>query len=207
MRSHAKFSAVRTSADLGQPLAVRRQRSKIQLASHPAVPVLPETLVQLDLLLGKSALDLEEISQLILTDVGATLQVFRSAYNSGTSGASRVNRISDCIVHLGKARMQAAFPAVISRHQAPLRALWERARLAAEVSELLAPRMSCVSPERAYLAGLLHEIGRVPAALGWCPDHLSSCDSFTLGCAMIKEWRLPVFFQPSLLASPDELHS
>jgi hypothetical protein len=211
MLSHVEFNAVRTSVGCGRPFPVRPQRSKMPLASHPAVPVLPVTLAQLDLLLGKSTLDLEEISQLILTDIGATLQVFQSTYNSGASGTWRIHRISDCIVHLGKARMQrqlqTSLSAVIARHEYSVRDLWDRSRATAELSQFLAQQVSGVSPDRAYLAGLFHEVARMPAALGWSSNRIELCDPFRLGCAMIKEWRLPAFLTSSLMTAPEELRS
>ena len=45
----------------------------------PAVPVMPETLLLLDLVAQEPTVDLRGMSQLVLDDMGATLQILRLA--------------------------------------------------------------------------------------------------------------------------------
>jgi HDOD domain len=211
MLSHTELNVVRFAAGRGQPSAVRGRRLPALLGSHPVVPVLPVTLAQLDLLLSRPALDLEEISETILTDVGATLQIFRTAATTVAVTGWRARRISECVVHLGQKRLQGAleswFPAVSMLHDEAAKGVWERAKLTAKISMLLARQVPELPPESAYLAGLLHEVGRLPAILGWYSEALDLGDPFTVGCAVIREWGLPTFLESSFLVSPTELRS
>ena len=211
MFSYTYSKPVRALLGQGRPFAIRRQRSKMPLASHLAVPILPATLAQLDLLLGQTVPDLAEVSRSILTDMGATLHVFRCARICGVVEGWRASRISDCVVQLGKTRLQkqlrTVFSAVASRHDNSAKELLERARLTAEMSRFLAKEVSCVSPERAYLAGLVYEVGRTPVALGWHCDLSDRCDPSNMGRAMIKEWGLPAFLEPTLPSGPHGLRS
>jgi HDOD domain len=205
MLTHTEFNVPRNSANGGRSFNLHRRRRACSLCLFPAIPVLPGTLVRLELLLDRPTLDLDEISETILTDMGATLQVFRTAASTVTAKHWRVDRVSDCVLLLGRAQLQKAlqsvFPVAGSSRYDAARELWERARLTAEVSMFLARRVPELLSESAYLAGLLHEVCLIPATLGWCAGRSDLSGSITTGRAVFKEWRLPAFLEPTLLTA------
>ena len=52
---------------------------QVAAGSDPAIPIMQETLLLLDLAAQESSVDLREMSQLVLDDLGATLQILRLA--------------------------------------------------------------------------------------------------------------------------------
>ena len=62
----------------------------------------------------------------------------------------------------------------------------------------MASRFAGISPEQAHLAGLLHEIGRLPALLGWGVPNLDLGNTTAVGRALLREWQLPAYLAPTL---------
>lgn len=172
---------------------------------HLAVPVLPATRLHMDLLLRQPALNLQAILGVILSDVGATLQVWRKASRSGKIGERRTGRIEDCVFQLGRNGLRHATASTFStaggQCTQAARELWTRARLTAEFSSTIAVRVPKIDPSEAYLAGLLHEAGRIPALLNWISNEIDVNDVSAVGHAIAGDWELPRFVGPTLLLS------
>lgn len=159
----------------------------------PAVPALPETLLLMELKTQEFSVDLREMSSLVLSDLGATLQILRLAASESDSVEERPVRIEDCISSLG---MQTCLAAV--GQQAVLTSLWHRelpevwahAREVARACRAAAPAAGVRSDE-AYLVGLLHAIGSLPQLLGWrrSPSHLK--DPARAAVLLSEQWLLP----------------
>jgi len=136
----------------------------------PAVPVLPETLLRMELCSQEFSVDLGEISFLVLSDLGATLQILRLAAREREDTEERPARIEDCISGLG---MQACLAAVgqqavlAETWHRELPELWAHAREVAQACRTVAAVVGGVHPEEAYLVGLTHALGALPALLGW----------------------------------------
>ena len=178
---------------------------------HPAVPILPATRLQMDLLLGQPVLDLDAILEVILSDVGATLQAWREASRTGKSGERRTRRIEDCVIHLGRNGLRHAttstFPMAGGQRNQAARELWTRARLTAEFTRTIAGRVPKINPSDAYLAGLLHEAGRIPALLGWSLNEIDVNDVAAVGRAIAEDWQLPASVGRTLLLSSGSLQA
>ncbi len=136
------------------------------------IPALGGTLVQLELLLLKSRrFDLEEVTRLVRSDVGLAIQVLRHAQSDAFGGEERW-QLSDCIVHLGPRLMEVARPLCCWAENrqaafAQAEAFWTHAKLVANVAERAAsyfPELN-VNPEKAYIAGLFHNLKRLPEIL------------------------------------------
>jgi hypothetical protein len=158
----------------------------------PDTPVMPETLLLLDLMVQETCVDLRRMSQLVLADVGATLQILRLAGRHYGMAEDRPNRVEDCISDLGlRACLKAVSAQTISRHgrQNEVAAFWEHSRDVASHAKLVAQDMQEIDPEEAYLAGLLHAIGSLPALLGW--KDASVADPALAGVRLAKRWSLP----------------
>ena len=170
-------------------------RQPLQVAASPDLPdtpVMPETLLLLDLMVQETCVDLRRMSQLVLADVGATLQILRLAGRHYGTAEDRPTRIEDCISDLGlRACLKAVSAQTLSRHgrQNELAAFWEHSRDVASHARLVAQDMPDVDPEAAYLAGLLHGIGALPALLGWKDSGVT--DPALAGVRLAKRWSLP----------------
>ena len=168
----------------------------------PPLPVSPAVLLQLDLLLGQRSLDVEAIADVILADVGATLQVFRSSALLKRDSGERPTRIEDCIGWIGPRKLRQAIapkgPKRAAHATRPVVTLWQRARLTAEIANTLSRRFAGMNPASAYLAGLLHEAGRVPAVLAWQVERVDLHDMVGIGRRLAHEWSFPAFVESTL---------
>jgi hypothetical protein len=153
------------------------------------VPVMSATVLALDSLLNDQCVDLQRAAQLILSDVGATIQILLLVGKECDGTAQRLSRMGDCLANLevgtwyGAIAAAPTFPA--DRQHTALTAMWKHCRLVAQYAQLVAESLDGVSPEDAYLVGLLHEVDAIPSALGWPSGDTSAW------CAI--EGSLPLF--------------
>lgn len=157
------------------------------------VPVMLATVLGLDLLLREPCIDLRKASDLVLSDVGATLQVLRLIGREFDFAMGGPSRMGDCLasldVHAWFGAMSARAFASDSEHEATT-ALWKHCRLVAQYAQLVAESLDGVCPEDAYLVGLLHEAGAIPALLGWPIGNSNTSDP---DAQLAMEGSLPLF--------------
>jgi HD-like signal output (HDOD) protein len=154
---------------------------------------MPDTLLLLDLMVQETCVDLHRMSQLVLADVGATLQILRLAGRHYGTAEERPVRISDCISDLGlRACLKVVSAQTISRHgrQNELADFWEHSREIARHAKVVAQDILEIDPEEAYLTGLLHGIGFLPGLLQWKDSGVT--DPALAGVRLAKRWSLPV---------------
>jgi hypothetical protein len=172
------------------------QLSPLQLIDNlPDVPSLPETLLQMELKLYDFSVDLQEVSQLVLSDLGATLQILRLASREYGVSEGRPVRIEDCISGLGlEACLEAAGQRTIlsdDRHRSMFE-FWAHANDIAQAARTIAlASASAVHPEEARLVGLCHALGTIPIVLGWERGDRIVDDWTTRAIRMAERWSLP----------------
>ena len=162
----------------------------------PDVPALPETLLQMELRLHEFSIDLHELSQLVLSDLGATLQIMRLAARECGAADARPGRIEDCISHLGPdvCLRVAGRRTVLSeaRHRGVIE-VWAHAREVAQLCRKIAGATDgWIHPEEAYLAGLTHSLGVLPEILGWHWPHNAASGWAAKGQKLTEIWSLPL---------------
>lgn len=157
----------------------------------PSLPIMSATRLQLDLLLSDSAIDLKGVAQVILADAGATLQILRLVGEEFPNDDDRPKRIEDCIVSLSMERCYETVCASQIPHSGPHVAEWQRCRRIAECVCELATGIDGLSPEQAYLVGLLSRLGTFPQLLGWKHESSMSDESQALGVMLAYHWHLP----------------
>ena len=158
----------------------------------PDVPVLPETLLLLDLMVQETCVDLRQMSGLVLADLGATLQILRLAGREYGTADDRPVRIADCISDLGLRPCLTSVSSQPIGHQEQMlevAKLWAHSREIASCSKLVAETMPEVDPEEAYMVGLMHALGLLPRLLGWRVS--SATDEALTGFWLAKRWSLP----------------
>ena len=167
----------------------------------PGVPALPDTLLALEVLLLEHVVDLHTISQVILGDLGATLQVLRLAGCEYGNAPDRPLRIQDCISDLG---LQRCFEAIgrggpVSRHyRRSLSEIWRHSREIAGRTCMIAAEADCgIRPDEAWIAGLLHSIGILPDLLDW-KGIQSNLDQTAVALTLADRWCLPSVVKDAL---------
>jgi hypothetical protein len=162
------------------------------------VPVMSATVLGLDMLLQEPFVDLHKVSELILSDVGATIQILRLIGKEYDNAAERPSRIGECIANLDVATWFGAISArtfVDDWEHSATTAVWKHCRLIAQYAQLVAESMEDISPDDAYLVGLLHGVGTIPAALGWPFSGGAGQDQ---GVLIAMEESLPLFVRAAL---------
>ena len=158
----------------------------------PGIPVLTKTLLLLELMVQERCVDLRQMSQLVLSDLGAALQILRLAGWEYGNAEDRPLRMEDCISDLGLEACLKAVSAQILAHDGRQHAIadfWDHSREIAQHSVQIAKQMLNVNPEEAYLAGLLHTIGLLPELLGWRES--GETDAALVGLRFATRWSLP----------------
>jgi len=178
---------------LGRGKLVELQPLQVGFAQDlPDIPVLPKTLLLLELMVQESCVDLREFSQLVLTDLGAALQILRLAGRVYGNTEDRPTRMVDCIADLGlDACLQAVSAQSLVRDKRldAIVQLWDHSREIAQHCKYVADLMLKVNPEEAYLTGLLHAIGLLPDLLEW--KDCGTIGSALVGLRFAKRWFLP----------------
>jgi HDOD domain len=158
------------------------------------VAVMKETLLLVELETQGFRVDLRAMSKLVLSDLGATLQILRLAGREYGDAEGRPVRVEGCIADLG---VQACMDAM-SAHLMPrdLRSpavteLWRHSRDIAGHTQHLAEQTADVDPDQAYLVGLCHSIGSLPGVLGFEGKTRQEADSARMGLELAREWSLP----------------
>jgi len=170
---------------------------------RPTLPVLPVTLLQLDLLSAQRAPEPQTVRDVVLSDLGAVLQLFRTSAAAASHADRDANRVLGLVARFGPRKLRLELASkdrpFASRTDLAIAALWQRARLTAEIARLLSLRFSDIDPGQAYLSGLMHEVGRVPSVVSWPAEGMDLSDVAAIGRQLVHEWRLPSFVAPTLL--------
>ena len=156
----------------------------------PDVPIMLATRLQLELLLQEPVLDLRAVSEVILEDLGATLQILRLVGEEYAVEQERPIRIEDCIASLNaETWFEVVSRATLVQNSRVLRA-WQHARRIGQLAEQLAGQEDGLRPGEGQLVGLLHEVGKLPQLLGWQTDAEDREDR-ALGALLAEHWHLP----------------
>lgn len=139
------------------------------------VPVMLATVFGLDMLLQEPNIDLRMVSELVLSDVGATIQTLRLVRREYETAAERPNRMCECIAGLDASLWFETLSTrtfVGDKAHSAVTAVWKHCRSVAQCARFVAESMDDITPDDAYMVGLLHGIGAIPAALNWPESQL-----------------------------------
>jgi hypothetical protein len=113
---------------------------------------------------------LQKASELVLSDIGATIQTLRLIGRDYDFATELPYRMGDCIASLDLGTWFCAMSArtfAFEGQRSAATAFWKHGRLIAQYAQLVAESLDRFSAEDAYLVGLLHEVGAIPKVLGW----------------------------------------
>jgi HDOD domain len=188
---------------LPRPKKLARRKSDLL----DEIPVMSATVLGLEMLLHEPCIDLRMASELVLSDVGATIQVLRLIGREYEFATEHPCRMGDCLAGLDAGTWFDAISArtfASHREHAATSALWNHCRLVAQYAQLVAESLEGILPEEAYLVGLLHEIGVIPKVLRWPNDGLDGRESASL---LAMEDSLPLFVLSAIQSMNDPCSS
>jgi HD-like signal output (HDOD) protein len=170
----------------------------LQTTDFPLPPAMPDAVLLLRLLVSSQSADLHAITDVIRNDVGLTVQLFRLAALERSGRAASTLNIGDLVIQLGLEKLKKLAAETKLNPLQPQNAapqarerFWMHARLAARISEELAGEAATANREAAYVAGLLRNLGSLPALLGWeIPDWMPA-NIGEIAYRMAKSWQLP----------------
>lgn len=175
------------------------QRAQVNnFGGLPAVPVMPETLLLMELCAHGRSVNLSAMAQVVLGDPGATIQIMREVGQECSFGEEHPSRIEDYISALGATGcIEAASRKTVSRamNKPAIAKFWAHSIEIANRCRQLADES--VSPDEAYLTGLLHEIGSLPTLLKWATSSAEGDleilgDPVADGAKLAEQWYLPL---------------
>jgi len=135
------------------------------------IPVFNTVAVRLQQILAKQDFSVDEVNRLIIADPGLASQVLRMSNSSFYAGLNKVTTVQEAVVRLGASCVanivMTATQKDIYRSSSPemnriMRDLWKHSLCCAIGSKWLAIKANySVLTEEAFLAGLLHDIGKL----------------------------------------------
>ena len=141
---------------------------RIQTAKN--LPSLPQILLRLIELCNSEASQIKDISDIINIDTSLSVKVMSMANSSYYGRSKRVTNIEQALSILGKNTIKniaigAADIQAFSRAEDTailgLKVFWRHSLMCAVLSRLIAKKILYPDPDEAFLAGLLHDIGKL----------------------------------------------
>lgn len=139
--------------------------------SSVEVPVFHAVAIKVQQVMHKPNFNIDEVTQLIIADQGLSSQVLRLANSAFYSGLTKVTNIREAVVRLGSQEVanitMMATQAEVYRSTNPLfqrtmQLLWQHALVCAIAAKWLAGKVGyAVMAQEAFLAGLLHDVGKL----------------------------------------------
>jgi HD-like signal output (HDOD) protein/signal transduction histidine kinase len=198
-------------------------RNRLLIARLPAMP---QILVKLIEHLQADDLGMPELAALIAKDAGMTGKLLAVANSSAYHRTTRSANLEQSLVALGTDMIKTlvisdsvfqTFNSFPHAGSIDLRAFWKNSLTTAVIARDLARMLDYVHPEEAYLAGLLHNVGRL-ALLAAAPkeygfnftarddEDLCAVEQRTLqithteaGAWLIERWQLDSFMADAVL--------
>ncbi len=216
------------SADpvLGPALQVLRMSNRNELlAMIPRLPVYPAVAVKALAALAKPDVRLSELEQISQTDQVLAGQLLQAANSTFFSPRYPLKTVKAAISYVGldHARSILSTAALRPLFGAPkLKKLWIHSVETAQVAERIAALTSTISPREAFLAGLVHDVGRLaisllpsPASEAYNRMTLKGCevtvaelvlfgfDHSEAGAEVLRIWKFP----PDLVLAVQNHHN
>jgi HD-like signal output (HDOD) protein/signal transduction histidine kinase len=190
------------------------------------LPAMPQILIKLLAHLQADDLGMPELAALVAKDAGMTGKILTVANSSAYHRAARQPNLEQAMVALGTDMIKIlvisdsvfqTFNSFPNSGATDLRGFWKQSLSAAVLARELARHIHYAQPEEAYLAGLLHNVGRL-ALLATAPkeygfnfsarddEDLCAVEQRTLqithaeaGAWLIERWQLDSFLADSVL--------
>jgi HD-like signal output (HDOD) protein len=163
-----------------------------------AVPAMPDTLVELEAVLGLPTVDLNAVCNTLRTDLGLTLRALQFA---PVPLEPRFGTLQQCVLEAGIQCLRVmgqTMPALALSYRDPklhsaLQSLWQHSRSTAVAAERIAANADGADPEKVYLAGLLHDLLVLPAVLDSSMPSSSAANDQMDFRKLVLAWTIPPY--------------
>lgn len=197
------------------------------------LPSLPAVVMELLSSIGQNNADINQLSAIVSKDQALSAKALRLANSSFYGMQWKVTTMPQAVSILGvnSLRILVTAAAVIGRFPTKnqtgfdFQGFWQHSIATAVCTRLIAKRAD-INPESAFMAGLLHDIGRLvlvtgfpeqyQAAMNYRAEHdcvmleaeraTLSCDHAAVGHALAEHWRFPPAIQMAVAGhhAPDK---
>ena len=136
------------------------------------LPTLPHVVQKLASMIGRPTVSTEEIGSLIEKDQVLSAKVLRLANSPFYGFPSRISSVAHAVIVLGfnvVKGLTLCASAFSMMKDAGMDQLWRHSLGVAITAHLLATKLESKNPEELFVAGLLHDIGKVVLYVKW-PD-------------------------------------
>ena len=197
------------------------------------LPSLPAVVMELLGSIGQSNADINQLSAIVSKDQALSAKALRLANSSFYGMQRKVTTMPQAVSILGMNSLRTLITAaaVIGRFPRNIQGdfdfqgFWQHSIATAVCARLIAKRVG-INPESAFMAGLLHDIGRLvlvtgfpvqyETAMHYRAEHdcamleaerqILSCDHAAVGHALAEHWRFPPAIQMAVAGhhAPDQ---
>ncbi len=153
---------------------------KILRLENPRLPDFPQAAAKLIEAFQDEMTSLADFSKIVETDPGLSVQVLKTV-NSAACGLNRkITTLSEAVIFLGMDEIRKlALSMTLFRHlfknngsgSSDLLRFWRHALSVAVLSHEIARAIQYPEPEEAYIAGLLHDVGKIMLILSGRADY------------------------------------
>ena len=140
-------------------------------ANRLVLPTLPDVALKVRDAVAKGDATAQELADMIVTDAALSARLMQVANSPLYRGAVEVNTIQMAVTRLGSTTirtlitslvMQQMFTPTTDLLEKHFRETWEQGVNVSAISRALAAFVPHLSPDEAMLAGLIHQIGKLP---------------------------------------------
>lgn len=146
--------------------AIAKEGLEAVILKAMEIPVLPATAQRALSLMSDPDVSIEKIKWIISTDAGLATKILKVANLAFYGGCRNIENLSQAILRLGLNSVRniviaASMRNVYKNFGLTEKLLWEQTIGSAMASNIISRRTRISDPEDAFIAGLLHDVGKV----------------------------------------------
>lgn len=140
-------------------------------ANRLVLPTLPDVALQVRQTLSKGDVSANQIADIIAIDTALSARLIRIANSPLYRGRQQIEKLQVAVARLGNNTvrtlvtslvMQQVFKPGTKSLEQNFRAIWEQSVNVSAIARALAGHSKLLDPDQAMLAGLIHQIGKLP---------------------------------------------
>jgi putative nucleotidyltransferase with HDIG domain len=135
------------------------------------LPVLPQVAVKVSKIIDDSGARAKDLAKTIGADPALSARVIQVANSPLVRGSHKIDNLQSALTRMGNAMVRNIVTAFMVRQlfrtdnqylQNRMKSIWNHSAHVAAISHVLAKHFSILKPDEAMLAGVLHDIGKLP---------------------------------------------